>query len=437
MPWSGGNYTKWNGAGGWTADAAANIGIEAGRHDTQDTDFQNGINNCLAKDGTNAATGNLNIGGNKITNLGEAIANGQAISYDQLTDGSPLGVNFSTNRVGIGTSSPAWIVDVVRNANDSSSLINSANPNAGTSASCGYRFQNDSSNALLRLNSSTNALAGAGGANALVLENNASGPIHFDTGGGIRATIVGSGATTGFFGLNQQAPAVFFDASRSANDTLTRVRVRNANSGSSATAELNIGNNTNDTAAGMQLNSSSNTANAGANGLTIFNGLAANMDFATNGSRRIRISSAGQVNFANGSLTISSTAITSGAGTDFLKYNTSTGLITADSSSQLIKTNVVDCPFGLDAIMSLQPRKYFRVDDQKDEVGFIADEVLEIIPEVVSFCEKSRFTKNPEDTDLVPGSIAYDRLTSVLCKALQELNQKVDLLTARLEELET
>jgi|694.fasta_scaffold20549_5 hypothetical protein len=71
MPWAAGTYTKGNNAtGGWAGDAAVNIGIEAGRHDTQDNDFATGISQCLNKDGSNAATGNLNLGTNKITNLG-------------------------------------------------------------------------------------------------------------------------------------------------------------------------------------------------------------------------------------------------------------------------------------------------------------------------------------------------------------------------------
>lgn len=73
MPWSGGTYTKGNNAtGGWTGDQSLGIGIEAGRHDTQDNDFATGINACLNKDGSNSATGNLNLGGNKITNVGSA-----------------------------------------------------------------------------------------------------------------------------------------------------------------------------------------------------------------------------------------------------------------------------------------------------------------------------------------------------------------------------
>jgi hypothetical protein len=84
MGWSGGSYTKGNAAtGGWTGDASLGIGIEAGRHDTQDNDFATGINQCLNKDGSNSATGNLNLGGFKATNVANGTAATDAITLGQ------------------------------------------------------------------------------------------------------------------------------------------------------------------------------------------------------------------------------------------------------------------------------------------------------------------------------------------------------------------
>lgn len=86
MPWVGGIYKKSNFAtNGWTGDAANNIGIEAGRHDTQDDDFAAGISQCLNKDGSNAVTGNLNFGGSyKITNLTPGTASTDSATYGQV-----------------------------------------------------------------------------------------------------------------------------------------------------------------------------------------------------------------------------------------------------------------------------------------------------------------------------------------------------------------
>jgi hypothetical protein len=80
MAWSGGNFTRANGNNGWVTDAGLGIGIEAGLHDNQDNDFKDGINQCLNKDGSNSATGNLNLGGFLPTNIGAGTAAAVAIA---------------------------------------------------------------------------------------------------------------------------------------------------------------------------------------------------------------------------------------------------------------------------------------------------------------------------------------------------------------------
>lgn len=70
MPWSAGTYARLYGAAGWVDDRDAGTKILATRHDSHDQDLADGINACLKKDGTNAATADLNAGGFKITNLG-------------------------------------------------------------------------------------------------------------------------------------------------------------------------------------------------------------------------------------------------------------------------------------------------------------------------------------------------------------------------------
>jgi len=88
MSWSGGTYSKGNSAtGGWSGDASLGIGIEAGRHDTQDNDFATGINNCIAKDGQNAATADLPMGAFKHTNVANATARNNYAAVGQVQDG--------------------------------------------------------------------------------------------------------------------------------------------------------------------------------------------------------------------------------------------------------------------------------------------------------------------------------------------------------------
>jgi hypothetical protein len=66
MSWSAGVFTRTNGtysgASVWASDAAAAIKIQSSRHDTHDQDIAQGINACVAKDGSNTAT-LLNLSG--------------------------------------------------------------------------------------------------------------------------------------------------------------------------------------------------------------------------------------------------------------------------------------------------------------------------------------------------------------------------------------
>ena len=110
MGWSGGNYTKGNAAtGGWTGDASLGIGIESGRHDTQDNDFASGIDNCIAKDGQNYATADLPMNTKKHTNVGNASARNHYAAAGQVQDGSFvwLGTTSGTANAQTATATPA------------------------------------------------------------------------------------------------------------------------------------------------------------------------------------------------------------------------------------------------------------------------------------------------------------------------------------------
>lgn len=85
--WSGGTYTRTNGtysgATVWYQDYQAGQNIDPVRADTHDQDLATGINNCLAKDGSNAATGNLNAGGFRVSNIGNATGDTDAVAWGQ------------------------------------------------------------------------------------------------------------------------------------------------------------------------------------------------------------------------------------------------------------------------------------------------------------------------------------------------------------------
>ena len=154
-----------------------------------------------------------------------------------------------------------------------------------------------------------------------------------------------------------------------------------------------------------------------------------NVIMYNNGNMNIRGGLAiGNTADQNGVFYIASQVMSSNAGTHYLKWNSSNGKVTYDSSTRLVKSDIIDSPYGLNEILQLKPRKYYRTDDERNEIGFIADEVYEILPELVPMSQKSLFTKDENDTELIPSGVNYDKITAVLVKAIQELNAKVSAL---------
>jgi hypothetical protein len=88
------------------------------------------------------------------------------------------------------------------------------------------------------------------------------------------------------------------------------------------------------------------------------------------------------------------------------------------SSDVRLKTDVVNSSYGLDSVMQLRSVKYIK--NEKPEIGFIAQEVEQIIPEFVGIQEDGIKTLN------------YAQMVSVLVKAVQELKAEVDTLKAQL-----
>jgi hypothetical protein len=93
MPWSGGSFTRTNGVHTgstlWVQDRDAGTKILATRHDTHDQDLADGINATLEKSGSNAATGNLDIGSNRITLVADGTAKTDAATVNQIQSNAP------------------------------------------------------------------------------------------------------------------------------------------------------------------------------------------------------------------------------------------------------------------------------------------------------------------------------------------------------------
>lgn len=68
----------------WTQDRQNHIAIECGRHDQEDDNFAQGFNDTFCRDGRAAATGNFNLGNNKIQNLATGTASTDAVNKGQM-----------------------------------------------------------------------------------------------------------------------------------------------------------------------------------------------------------------------------------------------------------------------------------------------------------------------------------------------------------------
>jgi hypothetical protein len=114
-------------------------------------------------------------------------------------------------------------------------------------------------------------------------------------------------------------------------------------------------------------------------------------------------------------------------GTSKANINSSSGAYSALSDARL-KINVIDSVKGLSVVAALRPVEYNMKDDPTgaNQIGLIAQEVLEVLPEVVSI---------PSTEDYFYG-MNYAGVVPILIKAIQEQQALITALTARITALE-
>ena len=99
-----------------------------------------------------------------------------------------------------------------------------------------------------------------------------------------------------------------------------------------------------------------------------------------------------------------------------------------DASDENLKKDITDLTYGIDSLKNLKPRKFKMKSDDKEQIGFIAQEVESVIKEVV-------VTGETPDGSQQKG-LAYGHLTAVLTKALQEAIAKIEVLETKVAALE-
>ncbi|MDP2104093.1 MAG: tail fiber domain-containing protein, partial [Candidatus Gracilibacteria bacterium] len=111
---------------------------------------------------------------------------------------------------------------------------------------------------------------------------------------------------------------------------------------------------------------------------------------------------------------------------------TAAGTSWTNLSDQRFKKNITPISFALDMVDKLQGVNFdWRVGEFKDrdfptgkQIGFIAQEVEKVLPEVVT-----------TDHDGYKG-VEYSNITAVLVEAVKELKKENDVLKIRIENLE-
>jgi hypothetical protein len=381
MPWAGGSYTKGNsGTGGWSGDASLGIGIEAGRHDTQDNDFAAGINSCLNKDGSNSCTGNLNFGGFRPSNIAAGTAAAPAIcagndvntgvfsptadTWAVATNGVERARISSTGRVGVNTISPRTTLHVV-----------------GTSAATGSYAANPGT---LQIDEKG------------ITNLTTTGGIEFqgsDSSSGFGSKIVGYDNGSLIFGVRSNS-AVFTEAFRIQSDGLVGINA------TPSSAQFVVVSGANSRAALQTRGVTGDVAEPGIDIIKFDNNSTTTQSFV-------------EFYINNG-----------GAGSGKITANGASAAAFGSFSDERLKENIQDLPNQLASILALRPVEFDYKDGSGHQIGFIAQEVQPIFP------------------DLVGEADGYLTLTDLnkndarLIKAFQELAAKVEALEARITELE-
>jgi hypothetical protein len=211
----------------------------------------------------------------------------------------------------------------------------------------------------------------------------------------------------------------------------------NTSNGSSAESTLYVRNESNNNASIFFSTSGTNLSPIGGfladqgtigTGTTISNGMAlmvraaANMRFYTSdyNNERMRIESGGEVKIGYGA-TYNGAYRLQVKDSVYVGGNVSASAYTTRSDYNL-KDDIFDLKYGLNDILQLQPVEYIYKSNGSKQLGFIAQDIGTILPEVVSFEESM--------------SVNYQAIIPILTKAIQEQQALIKALEQRIINLE-
>jgi hypothetical protein len=164
--------------------------------------------------------------------------------------------------------------------------------------------------------------------------------------------------------------------------------------------------------------------------LTVTNGITINgggLDFATSGVKNWQVVG-NATDFYIGNQTLTRYAALAGI-TTFTAWTF--------VSDERLKENIEPLNYGINEVMQLRPTRYKFKNEEQTNIGFIAQEVKQIIPEMVAgsggdFDEKDTAEQRANKTL----GISKETLIPILVKAIQEQQALIQSLTDRIAQLE-
>ncbi|CAB4136970.1 Intramolecular chaperone auto-processing domain containing protein [uncultured Caudovirales phage] len=366
-----------SGPGVCAQQKTAGVKVTASRMDNILDDIATGLSNSLAANGEKLPTANLPMGNFKHTGVANATAATDYMAFGQIRNGAPLFLDTANSRLGIGTSSPATIVDA-QGVTDVEHRIT--------------EFGANTSGPYLALQKSRGATVGI---NTIVQSGDELGVVIFRGANG--SSYTNAAAITGLVstpapGASNDMPGALAFSTSADNSGTPSERMRITHSG-----DIGVGTN----APGGVLDI--RTTYADADDFVVGRPITGNNYFVCKLIGRH----------------------TTGAGTNVVID--ANNIVQKATSSLKYKTDISDYSKGLKDVLKLRPVSYKGINDG-DHVfaGLIAEEIHE-----AGFGEFVIY-----DLESNPDAIQYGNMVALAFKAIQELNSKVEALEARLELLE-
>lgn len=385
MGWSGGTFTRVDGATGWQDDATAGVAIEASLHDAAFNDLAtDGINQCIHKGGSNTPTANLPMGGYKHTNVANGSASSDYMAFGQISNG--------TTTVDVGSVT-------------CTSLTASA---TGTFLVNANKFSNDTDPPVVRFQKSRATVVGT---NTIVQDGDAVGRVDFNGANGtaynscarIVAEIDGTpGATTDMPGR-----LIFATTTDGLGTPAERMRINNAGKVAINSTTMNL--------AQLLATTTSNT----------FSAFMAQSNVAGDVAQAALQVRKTDNNSTTSQVFVRFTINDGAAGSGQINANGANQAAFGSTSDQRLKENIQDLPSQFEALLALRPVEFDYIDGSGHQIGFIAQEVQEVYPDVVGVNSEGYLTLS-----------GLGRNEARLVKGFQEMAQKIAELEFRLAALE-